>query len=547
MNDRDRFEYESYDEISLSELYQIVKRGFWLAVCNGAVAATATFVVSRNLEPTFQAESTLLAARTNASDMQRFGVSLATAPAVDVNAYRAAATSGPVLKEALASSLETGGEEAVGLSVAALRESVDITTESTNTSSLLRVKVQHNSPEVAASLSNAIAAELIEWDAARATRHLEEIVQILDAQIRAIDSGIEALQASGAAPIEEISGRVALREQQRQQLFYARTMQQSAMGLLEVIDPAVTPLDAVAPRPRLSAALAFVLGVFVSYGLFFVRMALNTRVRDSDELSRRTNLPVLAEFPVMPGEQRRLPADAVRYLRTNVLFALSSVHPKVILVASASSGEGKSSVALSLAESFVRNGHRTLLVDADLRKPVIGGMYGLKSGIRELADYLEDPTLPLTPASIAMEGGNTLAVVPTIRPAKSPTELLANGFREWISIARDLYDVIVIDSAPLLPVADSLTIAPHVSASLLVARVGETDVRDIEAAKGLLDRLGVQVAGVIATSATSRSQRARSGYGYGYGAGYGAEDVYEPEVVAVSKNRDASSRVAPAE
>jgi capsular exopolysaccharide synthesis family protein len=283
-----------------------------------------------------------------------------------------------------------------------------------------------------------------------------------------------------------------------------------------------------------SAALAFVLGLFLVYGLILLRDALDTRVRDSDDLAKVTGLPVLAEFPRLPGGSRRLPREASSYLRTNVMFATTDAHPAVILVTSPQESEGKSSVALSLAESFARNDHRTLLVDADLRKPVVGREYGLDPrAVTPLRTWLDHPIEPPTPAQVVLGSGTTLDVIPSFEPAPAPTELLGRGFLEALEGWRKEYDVIVIDSAPVLPVADTLTIAPLCTGTLLVASADGTDRRRLKAAVTLLQRIGVRVLGSVATNLPSATPT-RDGYGYGYGYGYGATEAEAKSAVSVT-------------
>jgi len=196
----------------------------------------------------------------------------------------------------------------------------------------------------------------------------------------------------------------------------------------------------------------------------------------------------------------------------------------VLLVTSPQQSEGKSSVALSLAESFARNDHRTLLVDADLRKPVIGQEYGLDARqAAPLRAWLDDPLAPHVPAQVALGSDTTLDVIPSFEAAPSPTELLSHGFLGALEQWRSEYDVIVIDSAPVLPVADTLTIAPLCSGTLLVASADGTDRRRLKAAVSLLHRIGVRVVGAVATNLPTASN-AREGYGYGYGYGYGSQE-----------------------
>lgn len=217
------------------------------------------------------------------------------------------------------------------------------------------------------------------WDEQRATTNLERIVATLRSQIEALDAQIANLREQGDAVTEEqITGRVNRRAEQQEQLYYARTLVDSAVWLLSVQEPAAVPRSPVASIPARSAGLAgAALGSFVVDGLISLRETLDTRLRDSDDSARTSGLPVLAEFPRLPEGTRRLPREAGGYLRTHVDSATPDAHPRVILITCSHQLEGKSNVAMSLAKGFARNGQRTLLVDADLRKPGLAKEYGI--------------------------------------------------------------------------------------------------------------------------------------------------------------------------
>ena len=257
--------------------------------------------------------------------------------------------------------------------------------------------------------------------------------------------------------------------------------------------------------------MAFVLGILLAYGLLFLRQALDTRLRSTEDLARTSGLPVLAEFPKLRKGVRRLPVEAVSYLRTNVLLEAGHAHPKVILVTSSKSGEGKSSVAISLAESFVRSEHRTLLIDAELRHPVIDQEYDLNPAQDISLKYLlEHPKVPYTPVGIQVSKHHVLHVVPSFESAASPTDLLSNGFRERLDTWRSQYDVLIIDSPPVLSVADPLIIAPLCTGTVLVTDTRTANRRQVRSTVDLLQRVGIKLLGVVATHVTNPSQ-SRSG------------------------------------
>ncbi|MBA4170199.1 MAG: hypothetical protein H0X68_07315 [Chloroflexi bacterium] len=136
--------------------------------------------------------------------------------------------------------------------------------------------------------------------------------------------------------------------------------------------------------------LGAVLAALAVYALQFLRFSMNTRVRTVEDLERATGLPVLASFPRIGAGSRRLPLETASYLRTAIAIATANVQPKILLVTSANAADGKSSVAIALATSFARQRSRTLLLDLDLRRPVLGSEFGLsRYGTPRTSDALE--------------------------------------------------------------------------------------------------------------------------------------------------------------
>lgn len=497
------------------ELLRFVRRGLVWAMLAAVAAGAVAYYSSQWLEPSYEAQTTILQAQTS-RELRDLGVPLLTPPSLDANAYRAAVLSDPVIREALE---RLGRSQISQLMINGFRKNIDVRTEGADysNSSLIYIEASDGSPEGAADKANALATALVNWDRNLAQDSLDEAVTALEEQINSYEERIRALQIVGGvtnqARIEDLTARLI---DQQEQLYIVQAMRNSVTGLLQVLQPASPPLEPASPRPLFNAALAVVLALFVVYGLLLLRESLNMRLRSVDDLAAVSGLPVLAEFPKLSGGTRRLPYEASGYLRTNLLFATPEAHPKVLLVTSAQMGEGKSSVALSLAESFARDNYRTLLVDADLRRPVIAKEYNLDERRHmSLTSLLESPYEPFEAAYVAINLTQHLDVVPSFEPASAPTELLGSGFRNRLDKWREDYDVIVIDSAPMLPVADTLTIAPLCTGTVLVASQQTTDRRQVRLAVDILQRLGVRLLGVVATHVKSSSQGARYGYGYG--------------------------------
>ena len=496
--------------ISLSDLLRFILRGLLLALVVATAAAVVAYQLSQDEPPRYETRATLFASQSRQSQ-DPLGRTLYTPPPVDVSIYRIAAHSRAVLGEALST---LGTPDADESQIRSLRDAVSASTVETNLSSLIHIDAVGGTPEQATERANAVARALVNWDNERASDNFARIIVSLEEQIATLDDQIQSLQDAEEVAPEQLDGFLSLQAERQEDLAYARVSRISVLGRLEPLEFASPPLLPVSPRPQFNATLAFVLGLLLAYSVQFLRQALDTRLRSADNLSKVSGLPVLAEFPKLRKGVRYLPIEAVGYLRTNILLEARRTHPKVILVTSSKGGEGKSSVAISLAESCARSELRTLLVDAELRNPVIGQRYNLDPAQDISLKYLLDhPEANYIPVGFQVSKTQVLHIIPSFGSAASPTDLLSHGFRERLDAWRTQYDIIVIDSPPVLSVADPLMIAPLCTGTILVTDVRTTNRRQVRSTVDLLQRVGVKLLGVVATQVTSPSQ-SRSGKEY---------------------------------
>ena len=184
-------------------------------------------------------------------------------------------------------------------------------------------------------------------------------------------------------------------------------------------------------------------------------------------------------------------AESVRKLRAVVDQAFRATTPagvvgrgRIILVSSALSGEGKTTSALALARTYALAGKRTLLIDADLRKPSVHRQLGYEPDVGFL-DYLRNPeTSGLTGSFYARDPASPLALIMGAARSDVPTDQLLNSatFETLLDQARDVYDIVIIDSPPLLPIVDARYIAHNADAVVLVVRWAATSQTDLRAA-----------------------------------------------------------------
>ncbi|MEU5532153.1 polysaccharide biosynthesis tyrosine autokinase [Streptomyces sp. NPDC020362] len=289
---------------------------------------------------------------------------------------------------------------------------------------------------------------------------------------------------------------------------------------LGITEQAIVPKRPVSPKKLLDTAAGVLAGLLLAAAIVALREALDTTIKTSDALGELTSLPVLGSIPFdKSATQRRIAmdsagtsvrAEAFRKLRANLQFAQVDDPPKVIVVTSPVPGEGKTTTSVNLALSLADAGMRTCLIDADLRRPSVARTFGLveEAGLTTVLigqAGVED---------VAQQAGGRLTVLTSGPLPPNPTELLSCGrMAEVLRELADGYDVVIVDSAPLLPVADTIGLAPLADGVLLVVRASKTGRDQIRNAAESLSRTGVRILGTVFSMSSAFKGKE---YGYGY-------------------------------
>ncbi len=263
------------------------------------------------------------------------------------------------------------------------------------------------------------------------------------------------------------------------------------------LDPATRPTTPVFPRTKLTLLVGALLGLGLGVGAAFLRESLSTKVETADDLAKVSTLPVFAEIPAETGISKlhapnelvedprlRVMAEALRDLRTNLLFTDETM--KSIVVTSPEGSHGKTTVSFGLAATLARAGTRTLLVDGDLRRGRIAAMLGLHPS-PGLVDVLLDRA-SLEDAIVHSRQTESLDVLPAGALTEDPGELLTVSFPDLLAQLERDYEFVVIDSTPVVPIADSRVVARFADATLLVAHAGEARNRQVRTA---IDKLAL--------------------------------------------------------
>jgi capsular exopolysaccharide synthesis family protein len=330
---------------------------------------------------------------------------------------------------------------------------------------------------------------------------------------------------NGAAFATQISN-VGSQLSQVQQSLSDLSPTKIAQPTLEV--EAVQPQAPSSPNKKANAAIGLVLGLLIGVGLAFLREALSDELRGRSDFEDYAGVPVLAVIPKVASWRKKsearlitlqqpksVVAEAYRTLRTSILFSAMQRGLQTFMVVSANAGEGKSTTAANLAVVLADAGKRVVLISADLRKPRLHQFFNLQAqpglsnalaGEVKPWEALQNPTV---------ENLRVMASGPV--PAR-PTELLqSDRMGELLADLRDISDFVIIDTSPILPVADALVIAALVDGVLMVADASITTRSAITHTRELLDQVDAPLVGAVFNDYDPTKDRGGAGY-YGYGA-----------------------------
>jgi capsular exopolysaccharide synthesis family protein len=294
---------------------------------------------------------------------------------------------------------------------------------------------------------------------------------------------------------------------------------------LFVTDPATAPSSPTSPKPLLNVILGILVGLLVGAALAVVRDILDNRIKAVETLVKVSGAPTMGtivedsatarQVVATRGRPGNVRAENFRQLRANLQFAAIDKHPRIIAVTSAIPDEGKSTVAINLASTLAEAGFTVCLVDADLRRPVVAKALGLV-GPAGLTSVLVQQ-LALDDAIQSAAPGLSVLTSGPIPP--NPSEVLASSYvRDVVHSLLDRVDYVVLDTAPVLPVADGSEVAALADGTLLVVRHGVTIDAQVRRAVEVLRGVDVTVLGTVLNRVP---QRRNSEYGY---AGYAQEN-----------------------
>lgn len=307
----------------------------------------------------------------------------------------------------------------------------------------------------------------------------------------------------------------------------------SAIGNVRIIDQAITEPSPVKPKKILVIVIGIILGLFISVGLVLVRVVLRRGIESPEQLEE-LGVNVYASVPVSEwltkqntGKIKRnknqsstllavenpadLAVEAIRSLRTSLHFAMMEAKNNVLMISGASPNAGKTFISTNLAAIIALTGKKVLFVDADLRKGYVHKMLGKQhaKGLSEILSGQES-----IEKVIERVPGGEFDYIGRGQIPPNPAELLMHTrFSDMIEWASSNYDLVIVDTPPILAVTDAAIIGRYAGTTLLVARFEANTTKEISVSVKRFEQSGVNVKGCILNGVL---KKASSYYGYGY-------------------------------
>jgi tyrosine-protein kinase len=377
----------------------------------------------------------------------------------------------------------------------------------------LRITARDSDPQQAARIANAFAAAIGTTRTNSATAQVDASIANLEKQGGSSDPGAQAQVA-----------------QQLQQL---RASRATLGGTTQVIDPATPPGAPISPHPGRNARIGFILALLIAAALVPLLDAIDRRLREPDEIESDFDAPLLGSIPeeAFPGKgSGPFVHEAFQTLRAGLTYFNIDRTIKSVLVNSPTRGDGKTTVVANLARSLAEDGRNVVAVDCDLRRPQLAKRLGVGDQVNFGLDsvLIERRGVGEALVDVEVEGGQ-LRVLPGGSPPNPAVLLGSDRMRELLAKLSESVDMLIIDTPPLLSVADAIPLQEQVSGTILVVRMDHTSRDGVRKAMNYISSASGNLLGFVATGVQLGGVGGYDAYGYGFGyTAEGAENGSSP-------------------
>lgn len=536
---------ESFSSVTeIKEYLYIFWSWSWLIILFGLLAGLAAYVVSIQTTPIYQTSTRLLVSDPPA--MRSMDYSGIVSSQTLIGTYAKMLVDRPVLQ---------GVIEQLNLPMTSDELKPSITVEIISGTQLLLVSVRNPNPLLAADIANTIAAvftqRIRDLQAERYSSTREGLAQRVTEMEKKVSETSTAIMAQRQAEgistdVTDTTNRVVspqllqlesrLTEYQRLYSELVTNFEQVRLAEAQtstnvfVSEPATVSRSPISPNTSRSTMLAVVVGMMLAVGLVFAIEYLDDTIKNPEDIRRKFNLPVLGMIahhkavdgkPISLSEPRSPVVEAFRTLRTNITFASVDVPLRRIIVTSCVPQEGKTTVSTNLAVMLAQGDKKAVLIDADLRRPQVHQRFGLSNRIGLTNLFMRQ--VDMLPGVLQATDTDRLSIITSGSLPPNPSELLtSNKMTRILDYLNQDFDLIVIDTPPVLTVTDAAAMAASMDGVILVAKPGVTKLSALAQTIEQLRTVGARVLGVVLNDVKPGSRK----YGYYYSQYYSKYSNY---------------------
>lgn len=526
-------------ELELSTLWNGVRRYLPQILLTTLFVGAGVYFWSKSQPNVYQASSSLVT--TGSTTLNNIQTSMVTAPPLPQGALNEAMQGPIVLGEVIqrvksASNLSIDERQKLSgdlqrelqdqrLKTLALNSRLDY-----NGNGIYTITAKGPTPSAATYLADTTAQALLDWDRSRALNGVRRAEKAFTAQLNEIDRQLADVKLTQLERDTLVSARAST----QRNLAQAGIQAEGISGSLDLVSPAVSPLKPVAPKPTRNSVLAALLTLLLGVGIATLRIITDRTARSEDDLVN-FGLPTLGTIPrlrkrdvVFNGIVRAAREaglyEAIGFLRVNLLSRLGTQPGKKVMISSTAPGEGKSSLTATLADGLASSGQRVLIIDADMRRGTQQSVWEKYEtehqwlqltgvgGARTLQEALVNPNNVQV-----MEAEPNVHVLPAGPGIQDSLGLLnRTDVSECMKLWAKDYDIVLVDSPPLLAIADGLVLGRAMDAVLLVVEEGQTTLQAIQRSLRRAGNSDLNMLGFILNKVSPNSEEGRS-YGYSYG------------------------------
>jgi capsular exopolysaccharide synthesis family protein len=515
-------------EIDLRQLLRSARRWWWIVALCPFLLGSLAYVYTKHQTPLYEAQAKLFVDPSGEGQ-------------VDYNSLLGGQSLTKTYEKLVKNrTVLTGVISTLGLQTTPDALANQISATADGETQLLLVTVSDADPNQAATIANEVATEFSAYirdtSATAGGQSLDQIdaqITKIEAQINVYENQLTALQNGPDANTDTVKSQIDSINSALDQLrpTYSTLVNSRSDTLIrqaitvdrvKVYEQAYAPGGPYSPRLKVNLMLAIIAGLIIAAGGVMLLEYLDNTVKTTVDFGALVGGPLLAAINSVPklGAGRKQlfvldqpkggAAESIRLLRTNIEFASATHEIATIGITSPNPGEGKSTVAANLAVTLAQAGFVTALMDADLRRPTQHRLFqtGNERGLSTLLTMAERPWSWAARETMVPN----LTLIPAGPLPPNPADLLSlERLRQILADMRSTFDVIVVDTPPVLAVSDPLILAAHVDGMVLVTSGGKTRLDALKRAAETLHRGSIRVIGVVINQQTTKT---KDGYYY---------------------------------